>query len=141
MKSNHIVHVASIVLILFSALSLLYVSVMAIVNPQAVMDLVQVTLPNNDAYSSIRGIYGGVGLTIVISLTYLAFKDTDKGLVFLAMLWGFYALSRLLTLMAEGALGNFGKQWLTIESTLCLLAVGLLALRRKYAKALPYGQN
>jgi Domain of unknown function (DUF4345) len=136
MKSNRIVHISSVVLILFSALSLLYVSAMAIVSPQAVMDLVQVTLPNNDAFSSIRGVYGGVGLTIVISLIYLAFKDAGKGLVFLAMLWGFYAVSRLLTVVTEGALGDFGKQWLTIESTLCLLAVMLLALRRKYAKAL-----
>ena len=136
MKSTRIVHITSVVLILFSALSLLYVSVMAIVSPQAVMDLVQVTLPNNDAYSSIRGVYGGVGLTIVISLIYLAFKDTGKGLVFLTMLWGFYAVSRLLTVMTEGALGDFGKQWLTIESTLCLLSIALLALRHKHPKAL-----
>ncbi len=136
MKSSRIIHVSSISLILFSALSLLYVSVLALVNPQAVMDLVQVTLPNNDAYSSIRGVYGGVGLTIVITLAYLAFKDAGKGLVFLVMLWGFYALSRLLTMVAEWALGDFGKQWLTIESVLCLLALGLLALRRKTAKGL-----
>lgn len=131
MKSNRIVSISSVVLILFSALSLLYVSVMAIVNPQAVMDLVQVSLPNNDAYSSIRGLYGGVGLTIVITLIYLAAKDAGKGLVFLAMLWGFYALSRLLTILSEGALGEFGKQWLTIESVLCLLSLTLLLIRRR----------
>lgn len=131
MKSNRIVSISSVVLILFSALSLLYVSVMAIVNPQAVMDLVHVSLPNNDAYSSIRGVYGGVGLTIVITLIYLAAKDAGKGLVFLAMLWGFYALSRLLTILSEGALGEFGKQWLTIESVLCLLSLTLLLIRRR----------
>ena len=136
MKTNRIVHVSSVVLLVFSALSLLYVSALALVNPQAVMDLVQVTLPNNDAYSSIRGVYGGVGLTLVISLIYLAVKDTRKGLVFLTMLWGFYAVSRLLTMALEGALGAFGKQWLTIESTLCLLALLLLALQRKSPKAL-----
>ena len=135
MKANRIVHISSVTLILFSALSLLYVSVQAIISPQAVMDLVQVTLPNNDAYSSIRGVYGGVGLTIVISLVYLAFKDAGKGLVFLTMLWGFYALSRLLTMAAEGAVGAFGTQWLTIESTLCLLALILLALRRQTQKS------
>lgn len=131
MKSIRIVSISSVVLILFSALSLLYVSVMAIVNPQAVMDLVHVSLPNNDAYSSIRGVYGGVGLTIVITLIYLAAKDAGKGLVFLAMLWGFYALSRLLTILSEGALGEFGKQWLTIESVLCLLSLTLLLIRRR----------
>lgn len=100
------------------------------------MNLVQVALPNNDAYSSIRGVYGGVGLTIVISLIYLAFKDAGKGLVFLSMLWGFYALSRLLTMAVEGALGEFGKQWLTIESILCLLSVTLLFLRKKNTYAI-----
>lgn len=136
MKANRFIRISSVVLILFSALSLLYVSLMAIVNPQAVMNLVQVTLPNNDAYSSIRGVYGGVGLTIVISLIYMAVKDAGKGLVFLSMLWGFYALSRLLTMISEGALGEFGKQWLTIESVLCLLSITLLLLRRKQTRAI-----
>lgn len=136
MKANRFVSISSTVLILFSALSLLYVSAMAIFNPQAVMDLVQVTLPNNDAYSSIRGVYGGVGLTIVISLIYLAIKDAHKGLVFLSMLWGFYALSRIMTMATEGALGDFGKQWLTIESLLCLLSLTLLFLQRKNTRAI-----
>jgi hypothetical protein len=136
MKPNRFVSISSVVLILFSALSLLYVSVLAIVNPQTVMDLVQVTLPNNDAYSSIRGVYGGVGVTIVIALIYMAIKDAGKGLVFLSMLWGFYALSRVMTIAAEGALGDFGKQWLTIESVLCVLSLTLLFLRKKNSRAI-----
>lgn len=136
MKANRFIRISSVVLILFSALSLLYVSLMAIVSPQAVMDLVHVTLPNNDAYSSIRGVYGGVGLTIVISLIYMAVKDAGKGLAFLSMLWGFYALSRLMTMASEGALGDFGKQWLTIESVLCLLSLTLLFLRQKQTRVI-----
>lgn len=130
MKATRIINVSSVALILFSALSLLSVSIMAIASPQKVMDLVQVQLNNNDAFSSIRGVYGGVGLTIVISLIYLAMKDASKGLVFLCMLWGFYALSRLMTIVSEGQLGAFGTQWLTIESVLCLLSIVLLVLRR-----------
>ena len=134
MKPNRIINISSIVLILFSAFSLLYVSVTAFISPQAVMDLVQVKLTNTDAYSSIRGVYGGVGLAIVISLVYLAYTDAEKGLQFLALLWGFYALSRLLTIAAEGALGSFGTQWLVIESTLCLLTLVLLMVRRHHRK-------
>jgi hypothetical protein len=130
MKSNRIINISSIVLILFSSLSLLSVSAMAMVSPQAVMDLVQVKLTNNDAFSSIRGVYGGVGFTIVPCLLYLAKKDATKGLAFLAMFWGFYALSRIITIAVEGSLGDFGTQWLGIESTLCLLSLVLLALRR-----------
>ncbi|WP_192821633.1 DUF4345 domain-containing protein [Rufibacter sp. LB8] len=117
--------------ILLSALSLLSVSVMAFANPQAVMDLVQVKLGNTDAYSSIRGVYGGVGLTLTISLVYLMLTDVRKGLSFLCLLWGFYALSRLITMFTEGALGTFGTQWLYTETAFFITATSLLFLNRK----------
>lgn len=108
---------------------------MAFQNPQAVMDLVQVKLTNNDAFSSIRGVYGGVGLTIFISLVYLAFRDHTRGLAFASILWGSYALSRLMTISLEGPLGAFGQQWLMIESILCIAAVTLLIIRVKLQEA------
>src|SRR5687768_10687479 len=122
MKSK-IVKFSSKGLILFSGFSIVMVSAMAFNNPQAVMDLVGVKLTNTDAYSSIRGVYGGVGLTIFATLIYLALKDYKKGLVFTSVLWGSYALSRLLTFMVEGNLGAFGNQWLMIESVLCFLSL------------------
>lgn len=118
MKSHKTLRVLSRIYIVFSALSLLYVSLMAFVSPQAVMDLVQVKLPNPDAFSSIRGVYGGVGVTIVVMLLRWAFRDEKQGLLFLLMLWGFYALSRVMTLGMEGPLGAFGRQWLMTESFL-----------------------
>ncbi|SFC21548.1 DUF4345 domain-containing protein [Spirosoma endophyticum] len=117
--------------ILLSALALLSVSVMAFSNPQSVMDLVGVKLTNTDAFSSIRGVYGGVGLTIFITLIYLMLRDAQKGLLFLSLLWGFYALSRTLTIFAEGALGAFGRQWLLIESIFCLISLILLWANRQ----------
>jgi hypothetical protein len=131
MKTNKLVNLASSGLILLSAASLLSVSLMAFASPQSVMDLVQVQLTNNDAFSSIRGVYGGVGLALSVSLLYLMLKDTGKGLAFLCLLWGFYAASRIITIFVEGSLGNFGKQWLVTESVLFLLAAGLLLVRRK----------
>jgi len=123
-----IVQVASKLLLFFSAFSIVMVSAMAFNNPQSVMDLVGVQLPNTDAYSSIRGVYGGVGVTIFATLVYLAVKDTKKGLVFAAILWGSYALSRLMTIAVEGSLGAFGNQWLVIESVLCVASVIMLVL-------------
>ncbi len=135
MKSNNrFLNISAGVLIAFSAFSLLMVSVMAFYSPQMVMDLVQVKLPNNDAYSSIRGVYGGVGLTIVISLVYLLVKDKKAGLVFLTMLWGFYALSRVITLIHEGPLGDFGSKWLNIESFLFACSLGLMLVYPKRLK-------
>ncbi|MDJ1483327.1 DUF4345 domain-containing protein [Cytophagaceae bacterium YF14B1] len=130
MKTN-LLTILSRGFILFSALSLLSVSLMAFVNPQSVMDLVQVNLPNTDAFSSIRGVYGGVGLTIFISLLYLMRKDIHMGLIFLSMLWGFYVLSRLMTIFSEGSLGAFGTQWLCIESILFGVSVILLFLHKR----------
>lgn len=41
-------------------LSLASVAFLSLFDPQAAVDLVQTPLPNNDALSSIRGVYGGV---------------------------------------------------------------------------------
>lgn len=108
----------------FSLASILSVSLYALLDPQGVMDLVQVTLPNTDAISSIRGVYGGVGFTICMCILYLLLHNLEKGVVFLTIFWGSYAISRLITLISDGPLGPFGLQWLMIESLLCLLGLG-----------------
>jgi hypothetical protein len=128
MKKNTLLKIATVTLLSFSAFSVLMVSIMAFINPQSVMDLVQVQLPNNDAFSSIRGVYGGVGFTITVVILYTLFKNRKKGLAFNALLWGAYAASRLITIAAEGSLGSFGQQWLMIESSLCLMSLVLLLL-------------
>ena len=132
MKSQSIINGASKAFIGISALSLLSVSVMAFYNPQDVMNLVDVKLGNTDAYSSIRGVYGGAGLSITLLLVYLFKNNVRLALGFLAMLWGLYAFSRIITVMAEGALGAFGNQWLLIESVLFIIAMILLLLSRKF---------
>jgi len=124
MNKQKMILVASRSFMALSALSMLSVSLMAFNDPQAMMDLVHVELNNNDAFSSIRGVYGGVGLTLFISIVYLLVKQVRTGLVFLCMLWGFYALSRLMTIVAEGDLGAFGTQWLVTES--CFFAIALV---------------
>jgi Domain of unknown function (DUF4345) len=125
MKTFQFIRLASSGFILLSCLALSAVSIMAFMNPQSVMDLVKVRLGNTDAISSIRGIYGGVGLTIVLSLLYLLLNNRRQALVFLCMLWGFYAISRLITIGVEGQLGTFGMQWLWVESVFCGISIGL----------------
>lgn len=126
MKSKEPLKITAQFFIFFSALTFLYVSLMAFVNPQKVMDLVSVNLNNTDAFSSIRGVYGGVGMAMFISLVYLGWSDFKKGLWLLCLLWGFYAFSRTLTIFMEGALGAFGVQWLIIEAVFFIFAVTLL---------------
>jgi nitrate reductase gamma subunit len=131
MKKEKLIRVAAIAFISFSAVCLLMVSLMAFANPQSVMDLVSVKLTSTDAFSSIRGIYGGVGLTIVISLIYMLRKHIKEALLFLTVLWGLYAVSRLITILVEGPLGNFGTQWIVTESIFCGIAILLLESYKK----------
>lgn len=126
MKKSHYILILSRAFILLSAGSIFLVSILAMVDPQKVMDLVQVNLPNTDAYSSIRGVYGGVGLTIFITLIYLLVKNPIQGLSFLVIFWGFYALSRVMTILMDGYLGDFGIQWLMIEFLFFLIGLTIL---------------
>jgi hypothetical protein len=129
-----LVRFASVAFISLSVLSLLSVSIMAFMDPQQVMNLVHVNLSNNDAYSSIRGVYGGVGISICVIIIYLSKQSLLKGLSFLSLFWGMYALSRIITIFVEGRLGNFGTQWLVIECSFTLIALLLAAGRMRKAK-------
>ena len=134
MRTNRLLSISSWLLIGISVLGILSVSFMAFGDPQAVMDLVQVKLDNTDAYSSIRGVYGGVGIAILGVLLYLVFTDRKAALGFIALFWGMYAMSRLMTISMEGPLGDFGSQWLVIESALSLAAMGLLGWRLRWER-------
>ncbi|MDO1450510.1 DUF4345 domain-containing protein [Rhodocytophaga aerolata] len=129
MNSRIIMGVLSVIVIGITALGIGMVSIMAFINPQSVMDLVGVSLPNTDAYSSIRGVYGGAGMAICIALVYLAISNQKIGLLFVALLCGLYALSRTITIYVEGSLGEFGQQWLIIESSMCIVASLLYYLK------------
>ncbi len=134
MNAKKNVKISSQIYIGLSAFSLGYVALLSLFSPQSTMDLVAITLPSNDAISSIRGIYGGVGLVITIQLIYLLIKDHYKGLWFLSMFWGAYAISRLITILSDGPLGDFGAQWITIETAFSAIAIMLLLLSKKYNK-------
>lgn len=122
---------ATTVFILFCALCLVSVSIMAFMSPQSVMDLVSVSLGNTDAFSSIRGVYGGAGMAMVILLIYLLWHDHSLALFFLSLLWGLYAISRAITVAIEGPLGDFGSNWMVIEAVLCMIAVTLFIVNKK----------
>ncbi|WP_025763101.1 DUF4345 domain-containing protein [Dyadobacter tibetensis] len=114
-----------------SILGLASVSIISILDPQQTMDLVQVKLENTDAISSIRGIYGGVGCTIIVGLIYLQRQLPFLALAFLTMFWSSYALSRYLTMAIDGPLQDFGNQWVLIETILAVLGLGLVMAQSK----------
>lgn len=130
MKSSKILDLTSKSYVVFSLLSLIYVSLLGILDPHQVMRMVQIELTNNDAISSIRGVYGGVGLTISLFLIYLLTKNNQLALAFLVMFWGSYALSRVLTIVLDGSLGDFGSNWLIIESFLFFVGATILTCKK-----------
>jgi predicted membrane channel-forming protein YqfA (hemolysin III family) len=74
---------------------------------------------------------------LFISLIYLVRQDFQRGLAFLSLLWGLYALSRVITIFTEGALGAFGTQWLLTEAVFFVIASLLYVMNKKTITAAP----
>ncbi len=66
-----------------------------------------------------------IGVSAVI-----AFKNPERGTLFFTMFWLLYALSRIITIWANGPLGEFGNNWLKIELSFGLFALVLYLLHR-----------
>lgn len=137
MKANKFLLRASTVYVLFSCFSIVIVSAMAFFSPQAVMNLVATDLPNTDAISSIRGVYGGVGFTLLTCILYTLRRNVTESLGLLSIFWGLYAVSRIMTIFIDGRLGAFGTRWLVIETIFALTALLLWKLSTRTRNAQP----
>ncbi len=131
MEKNKIIRILSYSVMILSVLGISMVAFMAFSDPQSVMALVNVKLENTDAYSSIRGVYGGAGLTIAIAMVYGMLKNMKLVLGFTGLLWGLYAISRIITAVVDGPLGAFGTQWVYTESFLCICCLILFFFNEK----------
>lgn len=131
MENNKFLEVATWIIVAISALGTLSVSLMALFDPKGVMALVHTPLENTDAYSSIRGVFGGVGITLALVMVWVFRRDRTAAVGFIALFWGNYALCRALTIAMDGPLGDFGNQWIGIEATLAFAALVLFALRSR----------
>lgn len=132
MKKEITIRMSTILYAGTSILGLASVSILSLIDPQSTMDLVDVKLDNTDAISSIRGIYGGVGISIISGLSYLLMTKIILAIRFLTMFWFSYASSRLITMVVDGPLGDFGNQWISIESAFGILGLILLIIDKRY---------
>lgn len=132
MKKEITIRMSTILYVGTSILGLASVSILSLIDPQSTMDLVNVKLDNTDAISSIRGIYGGVGISIISGLSYLLMTKIILAIRFLTMFWFSYASSRLITMVVDGPLGDFGNQWISIESAFGILGLILLIIDKRY---------
>lgn len=132
MKKEITIRMLNVLYVGTSILGLASVSILSLIDPQSTMDLVNVKLDNTDAISSIRGIYGGVGISIISGLSYLLMTKIILAIRFLTMFWFSYASSRLITMVVDGPLGDFGNQWISIESAFGILGLILLIIDKRY---------
>lgn len=132
MKKEITIRMSNVLYVGTSILGLASVSILSLIDPQSTMDLVNVKLDNTDAISSIRGIYGGVGISVISGLSYLLMTKIILAIRFLTMFWFSYASSRLITMVVDGPLGDFGNQWISIESAFGILGLILLIIDKRY---------
>ncbi len=108
-------------------LAFLNVAIQALLNPQAVMGNVGISLDNPSALNSIRAYYGGVNLFFGLFLAYSAFRGQATGLILSILYSGGFVVGRLLSLSLDGQPNGFVTQWLFVESF--VLIVSLLLYR------------
>lgn len=106
------------------------IRIQAFISPQSLLDLAGEKLNNPDASSSVRGVYGGVGLLIFMQLVYLLFNNQKQALIIVALFGGLYAVSRAVTVITDGPLGTFGTRLFITETVLWVLALALLMIRK-----------
>ncbi len=110
-------------------LAFLNVGVQAFINPQSVMDFVNVALDNVSARNSIRAYYGGVNIAFGLFLLYGAFKMEREALILCLLYGGGFVVGRIYSILVEGTPSSFIFTWLGIEIVLTLVAFILLKPR------------
>lgn len=105
------------------ALAFAKVGIETLLNPQAVLDAVGITLNNPSAFSSMRAVYGGMHLVFGLFCLYGMFKDLRTALFLITLYTLGFTIGRLSGIAAEGTPNEFVLIWLITEIVCGLLAV------------------
>ncbi len=119
------------IFLILTGLAFLNIAVQAMIDPQSVMDFVDVELGNISARNSTRAYYGGVNLFFALFLFYGAFKMQKEALILAALYGGGFVVGRLYSIVIEGTPSSFIWTWLGIESVLTIVALTLLYFKGK----------
>lgn len=112
-------------------LAFLNVAVQAMIDPQSVMDFVNVQLENISARNSTRAFYGGVNLTFALFLIYGAFKMQREALILAILYGGGFVIGRIYSIIVDGTPSTFIFTWLGIETFLTIVSIVLLKMKGK----------
>lgn len=104
MKSINVITKVFLILV---GLAFLNIAVQAFINPQSIMDFVDVKLDNISARNSIRAYYGGVNLAFAAFLIYGSFKAKREVLLFSSLYGGGFVVGRIYSILMEGMPSSF----------------------------------
>lgn len=93
-----------------------------LINPQAVLDQVGITLDNPSALSSMRAVYGGMHLVFGLFCLYGIFCNQAAALTLVVLYTAGFTLGRLSGILVDGVPNSFVTTWLFTE-----IASGALA--------------
>lgn len=122
-------NLATKVFLVIVGLAFLNVAVQAMIDPQSVMNFVNVELGNISARNSTRAFYGGVNLTFALFLIYGAFKMQKEALILTVLYGGGFVIGRVYSIITEGTPSSFIFTWLGIETFLTIVSIVLLKVR------------
>ncbi len=119
------IEIASNIYLGLIGITFLVVAAKGLIDPQLIMDLVNLDMGNNvTARNSIRALYGGVHLAFgLFVLASIYFKLQKEALGFTALYTAGFVFGRVLSMMMDGTPGDFAKNWLLIESVLFVVTM------------------
>ena len=107
------------------------VGIEALVDPQAVLQQVGITLDNPSALSSMRAVYGGMHLFFGLLCFWSAMREPASALRLVALYAGGFVIGRTISLAVDGAPNSFVFTWLGTEAFSLVASLVLLGLLRQ----------
>ena len=115
------------VFLLLIAVPTLLVGIQGLLDPQAIMDNVQVALGNNSGKSSTRAIYGGMHLMFAGYFIYGAFQSQRIALLIMALYGVGFVIGRLVSLAVDGQPNEFISTWIFVEAATAIISIFLMS--------------
>lgn len=117
------------------ALAFCKVGIEALVNPQAVLDAVGISLTNPSAFSSMRAVYGGMHLMFGLFCVYGIFRDARTALTIILLYTTGFVIGRVSGIAIDGMPNEFVNTWLITEIVSGMLAGSFLFFANKTSTA------
>lgn len=113
------------------ALAFCKVGIEAMVNPQAVLAQVGITLDNPSALSSMRAVYGGMHFIFGLFCIWGIFKNPSASLQMVTLYTLGFIIGRVSGFFTDGAPNAFVLTWLITETVSFIIAIVLWRLQSR----------